>query len=136
MNNQKSNQTKNQLVIKELEDNKEQKNKEDVQKIINDFKIKYNGQLDYILTKNLIEHKGIDCVRACIDEFESYVDNANKVEKVFYDFTKKYGTKKAYKKSNTYRNTKPVQATNYEQREYDDEFFDSLYDNMHFLNKK
>jgi hypothetical protein len=60
------------------------------------------------------------------------VGNANKVENSFYDFTTKYGTEKAYTKPTTFHNSKPIQATNYDQREYDDDFFNSLYDNVTF----
>jgi hypothetical protein len=31
---------------------------------------------------------------------------------------------------NNYDSNKPVQSTNFEQRQYDDEYFDSLYDNF------
>lgn len=105
---------------------------EEVQKIIGDFNFRYNGNLNYILTKNLVKIKGIDCVNKCILEFSNYVGNANKVENSFYDFTTKYGTEKAYTKPTTFHNSKPIQATNYDQREYDDDFFNSLYDNVTF----
>lgn len=108
----------------------------EIQKLISDFNYKYNGNLDYNLIKNLIKLKGIDCVKTCVIEFADFVDNANKVESAFYDFAKKYGTSGAYTKGNVYRNmigNKPIQATNYEQREYDDEFFDKLYVNYEFV---
>jgi hypothetical protein len=36
-------------------------------------------------------------------------------------------------KSNKFDKGKPIQSTNYEQREYDDEFFDSLYKNLEYI---
>ena len=89
----------------------------------------YNGELAPKLIEKLIRQKGLDTVKKCIGEFTDYVDGAKKVENAFYDFVKKYGTHEAYTKGTGYRNHnyKPIQATNYEQREYDDEFFDSLY---------
>src|SRR4030042_5346722 len=39
--------------------------------------------------------------------------------------------KQAYSNGNMV-NGKPIQATNYEQREYDDEFFDGLYNNLEY----
>ena len=49
----------------------------------------------------------------------------------------KYGTDKAYKKTTAYKSTtnnnKSIQSTNYQQREYDDDFFNSLYDNVKFI---
>jgi len=105
----------------------------DIQKIISDFNSKYNGNLDYNLIKNLVKVKGLDCVKTCVSEFINFVDKANKVENTFYDFTKKYETPQAYTKGTVYKNmqgNKPIQATNYEQREYDDDFFNSLYKNF------
>lgn len=122
----------NQIESNNVQGESDETNKEAFQKIIHDFKIKYNGTLDPILAKNLVKMKGIDCVRKCMNEFADYVSNANEVEKVFYDFTRKYGTEKAYTKTTTYHNLKPIQATNYDQREYDDDFFNSLYDNVKF----
>lgn len=121
--------------IKSIEEKNITEYKE-IQKLISDFNYKYNGNLDYNLIKNLIKLKGIDCVKTCVIEFADFVDNANKVESAFYDFAKKYGTSSAYTKGNVYRNmigNKPIQATNYEQREYDDEFFDKLYVNYEFV---
>jgi hypothetical protein len=86
--------------------------------------------------KAVSSSQGIDCVKTCVIEFADFVDNANKVEIAFYDFAKKYGTSSAYTKGNVYRNmigNKPIQATNYEQREYDNEFFDKLYVNYEFV---
>jgi plasmid replication initiation protein len=119
----------------ELEDTQNEIEKNETKKIISDFHSKYNGTLDYLLIKNLVKMKGIDCVKECIQEFVNFVGNANKVENTFYDFTKKYGTEKAYTKPTTFHNLKPIQATNYDQREYDDNFFNSLYDNVTFTKR-
>jgi len=108
-------------------------NKEEVQKIINNFNSKYRGRLDPILTKELVKIKGLDCVKECVEKFVDYADNANEVERMFYAFTKRYGTDEAYTKGSVYKNmakNKPIQTTNYKQREYDNDFFDSLYDNF------
>lgn len=42
-------------------------------------------------------------------------------------------TRKAEKLNQNLISSKPIQATNYEQREYDDEFFDSLYVNLEYI---
>jgi len=91
---------------------------EELNKIINDFNSKYNGHLDFILTKNLVQAKGLDCVKECVKEFVNFAVSAKQVERVFYDFTMKYKTERAYVKSTSYNNSKPIQATNYEQRDY------------------
>jgi len=114
----------------------EETEKEEIQQIIKQFRFKYNGNLDYILTNNLVKMKGLNCVNECLNEFVNFVGNANQVEKVFYDFVKKYGTEKAYKKATMYNNlhiNKPAQALNYEQREYSDDYYNSLYDNVEFI---
>jgi len=124
--------------LKDIQDKKaNNQHKEEIEKIISDFYSEYNGNLDYILTKNLVELKGLDCVCECIREFKNFVSNAKEIEKMFYDFTKKYGTSSAYKKSNAYhQSTQPIQATNYEQREYSDDDFNSWYDNVTFVKEK
>ena len=131
-NNKKLCVIDNQMELKDTENEIE---KNETKKIISDFHSKYNGTLDYLLIKNLVKMKGIDCVKKCIQEFVNFVGNANKVENTFYDFTKKYGTEKAYTKPTTFHNLKPIQATNYDQREYDDNFFNSLYDNVTFTKR-
>lgn len=105
---------------------------EDVDKVINMFETNYNLKLNYDLTKKLVEIKGLECVNECIGEIKNYVTTIN--QQKFYDFTMKYGTEKEYIKMKTYNNNnfKPIQATNYEQRQYDDDFFNSLYDNDTF----
>jgi hypothetical protein len=102
-------------------------NRDDIQEVIDKFRTKYNGELASNLVKRLILQKGKDKVLKCIDELEQYVSNADKIERVFYDFVMNYEN---YTKKGTVYSTpnhnKPIQATNYEQREYTDEYFDSL----------
>jgi plasmid replication initiation protein len=114
-------------------ESEEEDEDEEVQKVVNDFNLKYNGNLDPVLTKNLVQLKGLDCIKECIKEFGNFVSNANEIEKVFYDFARKYGTDKAYTKPTAYHNSKPIQATNYEQRTYTDEELNDLYDNVTFV---
>lgn len=106
-----------------------------VKNLIESFKKKYKGELDPNLLNNLIKEKGIDIVKKCIDIFGDYVSNANEVEKVFYKFCKTWGTGEQFKKNTGYKNynNKPIQSTNYEQREYDDDFFENLYDNIDYI---
>jgi len=107
-----------------------------VKNLIESFKKKYKGELDPKLLNNLIKEKGIDIVKKCIDIFGDYVSSAKEVEKVFYKFCKTWGTEEQFKKNTGYKNynnNKPIQSTNYEQREYDDDFFDNLYDNIDYI---
>lgn len=120
------------------ENEKNSKNVVVVKNIMDSFNKKYNGNLDNKRVVDLIKVKGLDTVEECIKVFGDYVSSARDVEKVFYDFTKKYGTKDAYNKPTSYNNkgsTKPTQATNYEQRKYDDDFFDSICDNLKYVDK-
>jgi hypothetical protein len=116
-----------------LENKEEEKSVVVVESLIVKFNKKYGGNLDPNLLKNLIKIKGIDIIDKCIDEFKNYIINANQVEKVFYDFCMKHGTDKAYKKNTSYKsnivNNQPIQSTNYEQREYDDDYWDKFIKN-------
>jgi predicted transcriptional regulator len=109
-----------------------------VKNLIETFKNKYHGDLDPKLLNNLIKEKGIDVIEKCIQVFGEYVSSANEVEKVFYKFCKTWGTGEQFKKNTGYKNynNKPAQATNYEQRQYDDEFFDNLYDNVKYVKEE
>lgn len=100
-----------------------------LENITQQFNKKYSANIHYNFIRVLVEHRGIDLVEECINEFGQYVSKANEIEKVFFDFTMKYGTDKAYTKTTSFKR-KPEQETNYEQRQYDDDFFNSLYDNV------
>lgn len=125
------------ILENNIENKKEEKSVVVVDNLIVKFNKKYGGNLDHNLLKNLIKIKSYDVVEKCIDEFENYIINANQVEKVFYDFCMKHGTDKAYKKNTAYKsntvNNQPIQSTNYNQREYDDDFFNSLYKNYEYV---
>lgn len=115
-------------------------NKEDVIDLISNdvielkelFNKKYTANIQNEFIVELIDKKGIATVKECIEVFDQYVKNASEIEKVFRDFTLKYGTDKAYTKTTSYKQ-KPPQASNYEQRKYDDDYFDSLYDNIEYI---
>lgn len=98
------------------------------------FNKKYNANFDYHKMEKLVYKKGLEVVEECINNFDKYFYNANSVEGLFFSFCSKYNTQEAYKQltkhTNNQNNNKPIQATNYEQRKYDDAFFDSLYDNV------
>ena len=100
-----------------------------IELLTKEFNKKYTANLHYNFIKTLVDKKGIDVVKKCIDELVKYVSKAEEIEKVFFDFTMRYGTDRAYIKTTSYKR-KPQQEMNYEQREYDDDFFNSLYDNL------
>lgn len=98
------------------------------------FNEKYNANFSYAKMEILYYKKGVKIIEKCINDFDKYVNNAKSVQGIFYDFCIKYNTPSQYKINTQYKNNlnnnKPIQATNYEQRQYDDAFFDSLYDNV------
>ena len=107
----------------------EQETSQEIENLVQKFNKKYSSNMKYKFMVYLVDEKGIDIVEKCIDEFDYYVSKANEIEKIFFNFVMRYGTDKAYTKTTSYKQ-KPVQATNYEQRKYDDDFFYSLYDNL------
>ncbi len=137
--NNKNIENNNKLKVNDIED--EQLNVEDSKEpnlnntLVTKFNTKYNANIGYKWIDRLVDDKGFECVYECIDKFKNYVSSANEVEKIFFDFTMRYGTDKAYTKTSSYNNYKPVQATNYEQRKYDDDFFNSVYDNVTLVKK-
>lgn len=120
------------IVVSEIEQGQINKS-ESITYLIENFKSIYNGELDYNLTSKLVDVKGIACVYECIENLQNYITGkVDDVARLFFDFTMRYGTDDEYKLPQSYMGdgSKPVQMTNYEQRIYDDDFFNSLYDNV------
>jgi len=109
--------------------------KEDLEYInnyISEFKIKYKATLKQDKLKELFIKKGKDKLNTYFDNFEKYLKTSKEIGNVagyFYNTVlEEYPVPK--NKEQDINNNKPIQATNYEQREYDDEFFESLYVNL------
>jgi hypothetical protein len=94
-----------------------------------------------------LQELGYDVVKACIDRYIDYLSEKEKegfnqeIQSGYTFFTKGYVdyldenyTHYEAKSKNIDQN-KPIQADNYEQRKYDDEFFDNLYDNLKYKKK-
>lgn len=102
---------------------------DNIELLVKEYENNYKGEFHYKNMKILVNEKGFECIKECINEAKHYIKNINQSK--FYDFALRYNTQEAYKKLTTsYNNSKPIQATNYEQRQYSDEFFDSLYENF------
>jgi plasmid replication initiation protein len=100
----------------------------DEEKLINSFKNATGQLLHPDRLKELINKKGIDKVRFYINNFYKFMQYSNVKEPVrlFYKAViNEYSLPKEQPKFN-----KPEQSRNFDQREYDDEFFESLYDNF------
>ena len=145
INNKKSVVEKPHQKNKQLKTVKEYKqvNTNELNKIIElqkKFKsvIGVETTLQYIT--NIVKENGYNNLEIVLDKFES-IRPAGKIKNVLgliRDATRKESQKKGYKenkaiaaiKESPINNRKPEQSTNFDQRKYDDEFFESLYDNL------
>ena len=102
------------------------------------------GKADIEITDmTKLQEFGYEEIKTCIDRYKDYINEKKKegfnqsyqggykfFTKGYIDYLdENYTPYKAQPRNNT-NNGKPVQATNFEQREYDDEFFDNLYENF------
>ena len=90
---------------------------------------------------------GYEVIKTCIDRYLKYIEEKKKegfnqnYQSGYKFFTKGYidylDENYTPYKAKTQKTNKPEQATNFEQREYDDEFFEDCYDNFRpeFLEK-
>lgn len=103
---------------------------------IAEFKKLYKGDFDKKILKNLYISKGEDILNKYLNDYQLFLDASTKevrdICKLFnYIVTNERGIPVSYKPN--IKQNKPIQETNYEQREYDDDFFNSLYDNVKFI---
>ena len=108
--------------------------KEDLEYInnyISEFKIKYKATLKQDKLKELFIKKGKTKLNLYFNNFDKFLGVTTKeiknVAGYFYNTVLEEYPLPIIKEKVI---DKPIQATNYEQREYDDEFFDSLYVNL------
>lgn len=101
----------------------------DVNDIIGMFKEKTNHILDYNRTIELISLKGLNVVRYYAENFEEFLKSTNirYPANFFYDVVKNESPIPTKNKMNF---NKPEQSYNFDQRVYDDDFFENLYDNF------
>jgi len=107
--------------------------KEDLEYIdnyISEFKIQYKAVLKQDKIKELFIKKGKDKLDYYLEKYSKFLNTSTEIKNIAGYFYKtvleEYPTPIVKEKESF----KPAQATNYEQREYDDEFFDSLYVNL------
>lgn len=94
------------------------------------FKFKYGSNLESKYLEKIYIEKRKDKLEFYFENYQKFLDSATKdiedISRFFiYVVTLEKEIPVKYKSNN-----KPAQALNYEQREYDDEFFDNLYDNI------
>jgi hypothetical protein len=90
------------------------------------------GEIQQSGFKKLLKYSDLETITYYLDNWKKF-DGINMTSEVgfFIDACiKKYPFPKSKKGM---VNNQPIQATNYEQREYDDEFYDSLYNNLEYI---
>jgi hypothetical protein len=102
------------------------------------FQEKTKKEVSESYIKNLLKAYGYENIFKVLNKFKKirpanqieniygFINNAVKAEYSGKPYTENTSVEAIERKKEGY---KPVQSTNFEQREYDDEFFDSLYDN-------
>jgi len=124
----------NNEVIKNNINNEEYKtlSNTEVVAIKSDMEVILKTDVDVNILKNFIKKN-----KLTIDKIKHYLQNWHK-----FDFKSKDNPTGFFlslvkrnvaipkKQEGQYSNNKPIQSTNFDQRVYDDEFFDSLYDNF------
>lgn len=105
-----------------------------VSDIINSLKNNTGGaEINQSVLTTLIEQKGYDTVKYYADNISSYVSvNTQNVVGLFIDAIKKHGTEKQYSKNVKAISQKCTvpQTQNYEQRKFEDSYFEDLYENV------
>jgi len=76
--------------------------------------------------KYLMDNVPVDTIRLYLDNWSKFAPGKNPVGFFINACVEKYDIPKTI-------NNKPIQATNYPQREYDEDFFNSLYKNYEFV---
>lgn len=94
----------------------------------------WEKHIDYLIRLDKKTHEEIKKVINFATKDDFWKSNILSTEKLRKHFDKLWI--KMTNNSNSTNNKKPIQSTNYEQREYDDDYFNSLYDNVTFVKQK
>jgi predicted transcriptional regulator len=103
-----------------------------VNNFIKEFKTKYAASLTKKRIEELYLIFGKDNLNNYLNNFDKFIDSTEIKNKASYFYT---AVLEQYKIPAIIKNTKktnnmPIQSGNYKQREYDDEYFNSLYENI------
>jgi plasmid replication initiation protein len=100
-----------------------------INKVIELFKERTGHLLDSKRTSELISLKGLNVVLYYIENFDKFLKSTNirYPANFFYEIVKNESPLPSKNKNNY---NKPEQSYNFDQRTYDDEYFESLYDNF------
>ena len=129
-NKDNTSSVKNDDDVKSIEVKISKEDLEYINNYISEFKIKYKAVLKQDKIKELFIKKGKDKLDYYLEKYSKFLNTSTEIKNIAGYFYKtvleEYPTPIVKEKESF----KPAQATNYEQREYDDEFFDSLYVNL------
>ena len=94
------------------------------------FKAKYKATLAKNYTEELFIKTGKENLEFYLENYQKFLDTATKEIKDIGRFFNYVVTNKIPLPVSNIVNNRPIQASNYEQRNYPDEYFDGLYDNF------
>jgi hypothetical protein len=94
------------------------------------FKEKYKATLAKNYTEELFIRTGKENLEFYLENYQKFLDTATKEIKDIGRFFNYVVTNKIPLPISKIVNNRPIQALNYEQRNYPDEYFDGLYDNF------
>jgi len=110
--------------------------KQDIE-YLNTYRANFKTKYKATLTKNYVEElfikTGKENLEFYLENYQKFLDTATQEIKDISRFFNYIVTNKVPLPVSKLINNKPIQATNYEQREYDDDYFNSLYCNVEFL---
>ena len=104
------------------------------------FKKLYQADFDREELIKLYIEKGENILNYYLEKFNVFLENSTKDIKNIASFFNYIVSNEKHipviYKSNINKLHKPIQENNYEQRQYNDEYFDSLYDNVKYINQE
>lgn len=80
--------------------------------------------------REIISKKGLEVVEFYIENFYKFLRCGNVKEPVKYFYSAVIEEYNIPEETKYFDKNKPIQSTNFEQRKYDDEYFESLYENF------
>jgi len=139
INNTKNNNKNNTKILdKKKNEIINQKTENHVVVFLNDlknnFKEKYNSTLSKSKLIKLIDIYGLDKIKEKYNIFDDLIKDKN-IDNLTGFFYKSIESDYKIQKEKNIKKYKPQQILNYTQREYDDDFFENLYDNQRFYEK-
>jgi hypothetical protein len=98
------------------------------------FKALYKATLKETNVKELYIEKGKEAMEYYLENYKTFLESSTKgiknIAGYFYSTVKNEYPIPSHREAKA---DKPIQSTNYEQRQYSDEYYNSLYDNVTFV---